>query len=195
MSLLVRLFDLHDRVFEALDRAVSPEFLGLATRLMFSAGLLGFFLGSAYLKVIDPTVGPTSLGDWFTLRDAVFIQMAPTAYAEAGYDASALGWPYWAMAYAGTFAEFLLPVLILIGLFTRLAALGMIGFIAVMTLVDVTAHGVDARNIVIVSRLVWVGALFFLVVRGGGWLSVDSLLGRTSVWTTGHGATQRSATV
>ena len=46
------------------------------------------------------------------------------------------------MILAGTYAEFLLPLLIVIGLFTRLAALGMIGFIAVQTLTDLYGHGV-----------------------------------------------------
>ena len=42
---------------------------------------------------------------------------------------------------AGTVAEFILPILIAIGLFTRLAALGMIGFVIVQTLTDLFGHG------------------------------------------------------
>jgi putative oxidoreductase len=41
----------------------------------------------------------------------------------------------------GTWTEFLLPILLLIGLFTRLAALGMAGFVVVQTWVDVMGHG------------------------------------------------------
>jgi putative oxidoreductase len=38
---------------------------------------------------------------------------------------------HWAVVVAGTLAEFILPLLIVIGLFTRLAAFGMIGFVIV----------------------------------------------------------------
>ena len=58
-----------------------------------------------------------------------------------GYDPSALGPWHWAVVAAGTWAEFILPLTILIGLLTRLSALGMIGFIIVKSLTDLYGHG------------------------------------------------------
>ena len=64
--------------------------------------------------------------------------MLPSIAEAAGYDASKIAFfPWGIIVFMGTYAEFILPTLILVGLFTRLASVGMIGFIAVMTLVDV----------------------------------------------------------
>ena len=49
--------------------------------------------------------------------------------------------PYGLVVTVGTYSEFLLPVLIVLGLFTRIAALGMIGFTLVQSFVDITWHG------------------------------------------------------
>ena len=87
----------------------------------------------------------------------------------------------------GTYSEFLLPLLIVLGLFTRLSALGMIGFIAVQTLVDITVHKVDAATIgalfdrfpdsvILDQRLLWIFPLVYLVLNGGGRISLDGLL-------------------
>ena len=48
---------------------------------------------------------------------------------------------------AGTYGEFILPLLIILGLATRLAVVGMIGFIIVMSIVDVTGHGVSVGGL------------------------------------------------
>ena len=92
---------------------------------------------------------------------------------------------------AGTWAEFILPLTILIGLFTRLSALGMIGFIVVQSLTDLYGHGLsgDAKFIggwfdrfpdamLIDQRLLWVFPLIVLVIKGAGALSVDRALMR-----------------
>lgn len=79
----------------------------------------------------------------------------------------------------GSWAEMILPLLILLGLFTRGAALGMIGFIIVQSLTDIFGHGADAATIggwfdrasdalILDQRLLWVFLLLVLVVQGGG---------------------------
>ncbi len=90
----------------------------------------------------------------------------------------------------GSWAEMILPLLILLGLFTRGAALGMVGFIIVQSLTDIFGHGADAATIggwfdrasdalILDQRLLWVFLLLVLVVQGGGryaldhWLSID----------------------
>ena len=89
---------------------------------------------------------------------------------------------------AGTWAEFILPLLIIIGLFTRLAALGMIGFVVVQSLTDIYGHnGTDIKTlgawfdrfpdgVILDQRLFWVFLLSLLVVKGAGAVSVDALL-------------------
>ena len=79
----------------------------------------------------------------------VFVQIFPHAMENVGYDPSALGLWHWAVVTAGTWTEFILPLTMLIGLFTRLSALGMIGFIIVQSLTDLYSHGLagDAKFI------------------------------------------------
>ena len=103
-----------------------------------------------------------------------------------GYDPSALGLFYCAVVTAGTWAEFILPLTILIGLYTRFSALGMIGFIFVQSLTDLYGHGLagDAKFIgswfdripnamLMDQRLLWVFPLIVLVIKGAGALSID----------------------
>jgi putative oxidoreductase len=68
-------------------------------------------------------------------------------------------------AYAATYSEHLFPVLLVLGLFTRFAALGLLG----MTLVIQTFVYPDAWP----THLSWAGLLLPLVAFGGGKLSLD----------------------
>lgn len=77
--------------------------------------------------------------------------------------------PQWAALAAAT-AEHVLPVLILIGLATRLSALGLL----VMTLVIEVFVYPDAYP----THGVWATVLLYLAARGAGVLSVDHWLAR-----------------
>jgi hypothetical protein len=79
----------------------------------------------------------------------------------------------------GTWAEFILPALVVLGLFTRLAALGMIGFVLVLTWVDIMGHGAGPETIgawfnntsgdaILDQRAFWIFLLIVLVLRGAG---------------------------
>jgi putative oxidoreductase len=108
-----------------------------------------------------------------------------------GYDPSQVPFVPWGIVvYAGTYAEFILPVLIVLGLFTRLASLGMIGFILVQSYVDIAFHGVDDKTIgawfdrfsdaaILDQRTLWIFLLLTLVVKGAGAISLDALWART----------------
>jgi putative oxidoreductase len=172
----------HDRLFDRIDGAVSALVLPTAARLVFAGVLLAFFWNSALTKLGDGVLGLVRL-------DAgAYIQMFPRAFEAAGYNPGNLGLGYKLIALAGTYAEFLLPLLIVIGLFTRLAALGMIGFVIVMSWTDIAGHGADPTTIgawfdrvadapILDQRALWVFVLLFLALRGGGPLSVDRILG------------------
>ena len=185
-SLLGVLTTLHNSVFGALQMLLQDWFLGLTARLVWGSVLLVYFWRAAYLKVISGE--PTGFLDYLTVEENALFQMAPKAIEAAGYDPSALGVQYWLMAYGGTYAEFILPLLVVIGLFTRLASLGMIGFILVQSWVDITGHDADESTIgalfdrvadsaILDQRLLWVFPLLYLVVRGAGMVSVDGVLG------------------
>ena len=71
-------------------------------------------------------------------------------------------------AHAAAWAEHLFPLLLVLGLFTRLSALALLG----MTLVIQLFVYPDAWP----THLSWAGLLLYLVGRGAGTLSLDRLL-------------------
>jgi len=70
-------------------------------------------------------------------------------------------------AHAATYAEHLLPILLVLGLFTRFAALGLL----VMTLVIQVFVYPDAWS----THLSWAAILLPLIAKGGGPVSLDRL--------------------
>ena len=180
---MIRLLtSLHDAVFGGLERATVPVMTTFA-RFIFAAVLLVYYWNSGLTKLGDGFLG------FLFPSDGAYIQIFPKAVEAAGYDFSQLGTFHWAVVVAGTWAEFLLPLAIVLGLFTRLAALGMIGFVTVQTLTDLYGHGGISHEgtlgawfdrfpdaIVLDQRAFWVFVLLYLVFRGGGPLSVDRLL-------------------
>ena len=135
----------------------------------------------------------TKLGDGlfglFSPSTGAYAQIFPKAFEAVGYDASQLGLFHWAVVVAGTLAEFVLPLLIILGLLTRLAALGMMGFVAVQSLTDLYGHGGIAHaktlgawfdrlpdGVILDQRAFWMLALITLVIKGAGPVSVDGWL-------------------
>ncbi|MEM8977146.1 MAG: DoxX family protein, partial [Pseudomonadota bacterium] len=128
--------NLHRAVFGSLQDALEDWLLGLVARLVFAAVLFLYFFNSAMTKIGDGALG------FLTITDGAYVQMFPKVMEAVTYDTSQIAFfPYTLIAYAGTYAEIVLPVLIIVGLFTRLAALGMIGFVFVQSYVDITGHG------------------------------------------------------
>ncbi|MEH6548177.1 MAG: DoxX family protein, partial [Sneathiella sp.] len=91
------------------------------------------------------------------------------------------------VVFAATYAEFILPALILVGLATRLASIGMAIMIVIMSIVDIYGHNVDAKTIgqlfdrvqdgvILDQRLLWMFPLIYLVVKGPGLISLDQVL-------------------
>jgi putative oxidoreductase len=161
-----------------LDRS-SDWLLPSLARVVFAAVLASYFWASALTKFDGP----------LTLSSGAFAQIFPKAFEAAGYDASQMGLLASLIAYAGGAAEFLLPLLILIGLFTRAASLGMIGFIIVQSLTDIFGHMAGPETIgawfdstsdslILDQRALWLLVLVVLVVKGAGPLSLDRLLRR-----------------
>ncbi|MDU8926348.1 DoxX family protein [Alisedimentitalea sp. MJ-SS2] len=175
------LISLHNALATRLDRA--DWLIPTLARFLFAAILLMYFWKSALTKLGDGILG------LFSPSAGAYGQIFPKAFEQVGYDSSQLGIFHWAVALAGTWAEFILPALIVLGLLTRLAALGMIGFVAVQTLTDLYGHGVigeaktigawfdnGASSLLMDQRSLWVFLLVILVIKGAGPLSLDRLL-------------------
>ena len=165
----------------AVAQAAGPALLPTLARLTFAAVLLGYFWRSALTKVGDGPLGVLNPSD------GAYVQIFPRAAEAAGYNFASFGAFHWAVVTAGTLAEFILPFLILIGLLTRLASLGMIGFVMVQSLTDVWGHGVGGDDLgawfdgasdalVLDQRALWVMVLLVPVFLGAGPLSADRAL-------------------
>jgi len=175
-----------ETVSDKLNRA-GDEILPILARLVFAGVLLMYFWNSGQTKLGEGIFG--------LLRPALgaYAQIFPKAMEAAGYDVSQLGVFHWAVVVAGTIAEFMLPLLILLGLLTRLAALGMTGFIVVQSLTDLYGHGGIAHEgtlgawfdrmsdaLILDQRAFWVLCLLILVFKGAGAISLDKAIFKKS---------------
>lgn len=144
-------------------------------RLVFAGVLFGYFWASAMTK----------LDGLFTPSMGAYAQIFPKAFEAVGYDVGQMGLWHRLVVLAGSWAEFVLPVLIVLGLLTRAAALGMVGFVLVQSLTDILGHGAAAGAwfdrasdaLILDQRAFWVFLLAVLVLKGAGPLSADRFLG------------------
>lgn len=173
------LIALHARIFGALETHLAPTLLPSLARLLFVATLFAYYWNAGLTKIGEGVLG------LFQLSLGAYIQILPRTVAAVGYDLSSLGAVARATVLFGTWAEFLLPILLVLGLFTRLAALGMIGFVVVQTWVDVMGHGAALGALfdrhadgLIDTRALWLFPLILLVLKGAGPLSLDAVLAR-----------------
>lgn len=165
-----RILATYDRLAALVDRQADWLVPTLA-RLVFAGVLLGYFWASATTK-LDGVFTP-SLGG--------YAQIFPRQFESAGYDASLMGLWQRVVVLTGTYGEVLLPALIVLGLFTRLAALGMMGFVLVQSLTDIFGHGVEtgawfdraSDALILDQRAMWLLLLVVLMAKGGGPLALD----------------------
>ncbi len=140
------------------NRAVtvlSMPFFETLTLLFVRISLAGIFWRSGRTKVDE--------GSWLSVSDT-----AKFLFAE---EYKGVPLPPEFAAYVATYAEHLFPILLVIGLFTRLSALALIG----MTMVIQIFVYPEAWWSV---HMIWVALALVLVVRGGGQFSLDALLAK-----------------
>lgn len=113
-------------------------FVPMGACFTFIAVLLGCYWSSAMTKFSDGFFGILSptLGAHF--------QILPGITEAAGYDLEAIHPLFALIVLLGSWAEVILLLFILIGLFTRGAALAMMGFVLVQSVVDIWGHNVAA---------------------------------------------------
>lgn len=141
------LIGLWNRSATALDGWIGHNLIALSSRIAIAA----IFLYSARTKV----------DGLLTIKDSTF-----TLFAEE-YKVPLL--PPEFAAHLATYAEHLFPLLLIIGLGTRLSALSLLGMTAVIQIFVYP----DAWP----THLTWAVPMLYLIGRGGGCLSLDSRLG------------------
>ena len=170
---MTALIALHSRFARFCD-SQADWLLPTLARLVFAGVLLGYFWSSALTKFAGP----------FTPSVGAYAQIFPRAFDAVGYDPSQLGLWHWAVVMAGAYAELILPALIVLGLLTRLAALGMAGFVVVQSLTDLYGHSAAAGAwfdrasdaVILDQRAFWLLLLLVLVLKGPGPVSADRAL-------------------
>ena len=179
MLLIKSLLNFQHYLLAGIAVTLRSWFLPLLARFSFAAILLAYYWASALTKVDFETM---------SLTTGAYAQIFPQASAAVGYDVSQLGFFHSFVVVLGTLAEFALPAMIFVGFMTRLAALGMIGFVLVQSITDIFGHQVDASTIgalfdrfpdavILDQRLLWVTILMVIFVKGAGSLSLDHLFG------------------
>ncbi len=178
------LVNLYQGIFGWLERMTDGWFLGLTARFLFAGILFMYFWKSAMTKLGDGFFG------FFSPTTGAYAQILPQITEAAGYDVSQIPFfPYGLIVLLGTWAEIIIPILIVVGLFTRAASVGFIGFVIVMSVVDVVGHGVagptigaffdgNPSSLIVDQRSLWIFLAIVLVIRGPGVFSLDWVLGK-----------------
>ncbi len=177
MTALIRL---QEAIFRPIER-FEPLVMPLLARLVFAGVLFQYFWASAKTKLGDGFFG------FLSPSTGAYAQIFPKKAEEVLYDVTQFSVFEKAVILAGTWAEFILPVLIVIGLFGRLASLGMIGFVVVQSLTDIFGHNAGPETIgtwfdrvsdslIVDQRAFWVFLFLYVALRGAGALSVDRFL-------------------
>lgn len=136
-----------NRIGDAFTRLVSQDLLALVARI--GIGAVFFYSGRTKVEgVLNVTDGAVAL-----FADEYKLPLVPPEFA----------------AHMAAYAEHLFPVLLVLGLFTRLSAAALLGMTAVIQIFVYP----DAWP----THLSWAAILLLLVGRGGGAWSVDRALG------------------
>lgn len=175
---------LHRSVFSTIEEALAGWFNGFAARFAFASVLLVYYLNSASNKLGDGLLGflHPSIGAYASIIPPVF-----DSYGNSVEDVPFFPWDL--IVIVGTLGELVLPILVVVGLFSRIAAIGMIVFVVVQSFVDVMYFEVTGKYlgamfdrfpdaIIFDQRLLWIFVLLMIVVNGPGKLSLDYLLRR-----------------
>lgn len=186
MTLITSVLRFQYAILAAFAGRLSPWFLPLLARFAFAAVLMSYFWASAMTKIDFES---------YSISAGAYAQIFPNTFEAAGYDVGLMTIGHALIVMVGTLAEFVLPAMILLGLMTRLAALGMIGFIFIQSITDIVGHGADKETIgawfdrasdalILDQRLLWVAILMVIFVLlmvifvlGAGRLSLDNLFG------------------
>jgi putative oxidoreductase len=145
---MTALVSIYNRLAELAGRLLPETVLLLVARL----GIAAVFFQS----------GRTKVEGWLTITDSTYYLF------ETDYKLPFV--PPHLAAHMATYSEHLFPILLVLGLGTRFAALGLLGM---TTVIEVFVYP-DAWP----THLSWAAILLPLIAKGGGALSLDRLLRR-----------------
>jgi putative oxidoreductase len=151
------------RTYDRMVRLVSSRVMESLTLLFLRVALAGIFWRSARTKVEE--------GSWLSISDTTYFLF------EEEYAGVPL--PSDIAAPLATYAEHMFPLLLVLGLFTRLSALALL----VMTMVIQFFVYPEAWWSV---HMIWMAMALILIVRGGGIFSLDAPLVKTRSVRTGR---------
>ncbi len=136
-----------NRIAARLEQMLGHTLLALTARL----GIASIFFLSGRTKV-DGLLTVTD-GTYFLFAEEYQVPLLPPEFA----------------AHMATYAEHLFPILLVLGLFTRLSAFALLGMTAVIQIFVYP----EAWS----THLSWAGLLLYVIARGPGVLSLDHKLG------------------
>ena len=144
---------LYDRTVKRVSGKV-PEAIML---LFVRVALAGIFWRSGRSKVEE--------GSWFQISDSTYFLFSE--------EYSAVPLPSDFAAVMATVSEHVFPILLVLGLLTRLSAAALIGMTMVIQIFVYTEAWWSVH-------MLWVALALVLIVRGGGSLSVDAIFGKST---------------
>jgi putative oxidoreductase len=184
--MLNQLMTLYKSIFAGIERLFEPWMLPSLARFVFAAVLFTYFYQSGVSNIdfgngLFGFLKPTSNG---------FVQIFPKVAEAVFYDITQASFFHKLVIVAGGWAEILLPIMIVVGLLTRLAGVGMVGFVVVQSLTDLYGHGGIAHKetlgvwfdkisdaAILDQRAFWMLLFAVLIVKGAGPISVDAIIG------------------
>ncbi len=163
-SLFGRLFDAHDGAGRALARWAEP-FFNLLLRLVVAWDF--FKSGLTRVEGWKFFTSMSVSAEHWQKQVGLFTDIHPLPLVPAAI-----------AALVATTAEIVLPILLAIGLFTRVPALGLLIMTAIIEFVAAqTPQGIE-NNIANHQHVLWMLLFSYLVIRGGGPLSLDGFVAR-----------------
>lgn len=167
---------LHAAIFAVVERIVSHD----AMAFFFRLTIAGVFWRSLLTKVQTfGLFGYTELINDFPVQryhvklPVLPLDLRPAVIGQFENDFALPLIPGDIAAWMATLAEFTLPILIVLGVFTRLSALGLLGMTLVIQIFVFPGAWWSAHAL-------WAALLIYLIARGGGAWSLDGLAGRLS---------------
>ena len=141
--IIQKIRELHNQILDLNQYLAIPEVL----------------LARLYVASVFLSAGLTKIKDWDSTLDLFEYEYAVPLL------------PYDVAAFAGTAAELVLPVLLAVGLFTRLSAFGLffVNLVAVISLTDIAPAALN-------EHLFWGALIAMIFFQGGGLLSADRKL-------------------
>jgi len=142
-------------IYGHIVRAVTAELPEGLTLLFLRAAVAGIFWRSGRTKIEEGSVFQISDMTYFLFEHEYAGVPLPSEFA----------------AVAATTAEHVIPILLVVGLATRVSALALLGMTMVIQLFVYPEAWWT-------THMLWAAMLLVLIVRGGGMFSVDHLLAK-----------------